>query len=94
MTQAIEEVIIVVLCVLCLFLARALADAQAAGDAQRVRGEEMADWADEYQRQAEAAERQLLNVQLEHVRLQALYLQLVQTRLVQNGVMVMRNRMK
>ena len=58
---------------------------------QRVRAEEQAMWADEFQRERDVAERRLAALQRQHATLQKLYLHHVRQSVAANTVIIYRN---
>lgn len=59
---------------------------------QRIRAEEQAAWADEYQRERNVAERKLAALQRQHATLQELYLHHVRQSVAANTVLIYRNK--
>lgn len=58
----------------------------------RIRAEEQAAWADEYQRERDVAERRLAALQRQHATLQELYLHHVRSSIAANTVLIYRNQ--
>lgn len=59
---------------------------------QRIRAEDQAAWADEYQRERDVAERKLADLQRQHQALHELYLHHVRSSIAANTVLIYRNK--